>query len=71
MELIFIGLNYPDHDILLNEEKFLEKYTSEKLSFENKYINDWNFFNLLNFSFFFTQSQKPVLNTPRKSHYRS
>lgn len=51
MELIFIGLNEPDDDILLNEEKFLEKYTAEKLLFENKYINDRNFFNLLNFIF--------------------
>ncbi|EFK33711.1 Uncharacterised protein [Chryseobacterium gleum] len=51
MELIFIGLDKPDDDILLNEQKFLEKYTTEKLLFENKYINDWNFFNLLNFIF--------------------
>lgn len=51
MELIFIGLNESDDDILLNEEKFFDKYVTENLLFENKVIDDQNFFNVLNFIF--------------------
>lgn len=51
MELIFIGLNESDDDSLLNENRFFEKCTTENLLFENKVINDQNFFNLLNFIF--------------------
>ncbi|WP_027388144.1 hypothetical protein [Chryseobacterium gregarium] len=53
MNLIFIALDKPDDDILLNEELFNEKYifASEELSFESKFINDENFSNFLNFVF--------------------
>ena len=51
MELIFIGLNESDDDSLLNENRFFEKCTTENLLFENKVINDQNFFNVLNFIF--------------------
>ncbi|WP_288377142.1 hypothetical protein [Chryseobacterium culicis] len=51
MELIFIGLNESDDDSLLDENLFFEKCTAENLLFENKVINDQNFFNVLNFIF--------------------
>lgn len=51
MELIFIGLDESDDNSLLDENKFFEKCTTENLLFENKVINDQNFFNLLNFIF--------------------
>lgn len=53
MNLIFIALDKSDDDILLDEELFSEKYiiANRKPSFENKFINDENFSNLMNFVF--------------------
>lgn len=53
MNLLFVALDKPDDDILLNEELFSEKYifANKEFTFEHKFINDENFSNLMNFIF--------------------
>lgn len=53
MNLIFIALDKSDDEVLLDEELFTEKYifSSNEPSFEHKFINNENFYNLINFIF--------------------
>ena len=51
MDLIFIALNQPDDDTLLNEDLFFDKCDKEDILYECKFIEEENFSNLLNFIF--------------------